>query len=152
MATWPDTTESLPPGDHPYGVALWLLGRHEQLAELVDRLPGVVSIEGGELGLELDVLASAFAEYDAFQAAREERFGWSTPDESAWERWHASLPKRSAATDELLVMSGSELGRLRLLATLSGAGARLSIGHHLRSFDAEGQRLLGDWLDAVRQG
>jgi hypothetical protein len=151
MTSWPDTTDAPPPADHPYGVALWLLGRHRQLADLVDRLPDVAGVEDGQVFVDLDLLASAFVEYDAYQASRHERFGWSSPSESEWERWQASLPKRSPAAEELLVMSGSEPGRLRLLATLPSAGARLAVSQ-LRSFDAEGQRLLGDWLDAVRNG
>jgi hypothetical protein len=50
-----------------------------------------------------------------------------------------------------MAMSGSELGRLRLLATLTGTGVRFSV-LQLNSFDAAGKQLLEDWLDAVRQG
>lgn len=148
---WPDTTGALPPGDHPYGVALWLLGRHPQLAELVDRLPGIAGIEDGDVSLNLDALATAFAEFDAYQDAKKETFGWNSPNEDSWARFEAAQPQRSAAADELLSMSNSAWGRLRLLATLSNGGVRFKVSH-LRSFDANGQRLLDDWLDAVRNG
>jgi hypothetical protein len=149
--TWPDTTDARPPADHPHGVALWLLGRHPQLADLVDRLPDVAGIEDGQVFLNLDELAKAFTQYDAYLAAKEETFGWSSPSESSWARFEAAQPTRTAAADELMAMSGSELGRLRLLATLTGTGVRFSV-LQLNSFDAAGKQLLEDWLDAVRQG
>lgn len=152
MSIWTDTsTVDLPPADHPYGAAGWLLGRHPQLVELADRVPGVTHAADGEADIELEVLADALAELDAFEAAREKRFGWSSPSESAWDQWKASQPPLSAAAEEIAVMSGSEVARLRLLATLASAGARLSVSH-LRSFDREGQRLIADWLTVVRIG
>jgi hypothetical protein len=149
--TWPDTTGTPPPGDHPYGVALWLLGRHPQLAELVDRLPGIASTERGKAGLDLDALAAALAEYDAHKVAYREQFGWSDPSDETLDRWNADQPPRSPAADELGMLSGTGIARLRLLATLSSAGTRFSV-RQLHGFDAAGERLLGDWLDAVRNG
>jgi hypothetical protein len=75
----------------------------------------------------------------------------SSPSEDLREHRRASLPKRSAAADGLHVMSGSELGRLRLLAALSGAGARFSVGYHLRSVDPKASGCSGTgWTRYLR--
>ncbi|MFB6726751.1 hypothetical protein ACFCV3_41660 [Kribbella sp. NPDC056345] len=151
ITNWPDTTGALPPGDHPYGVALWLLGRHPQLAHLVDRVPGIAGVENGRASLNLDLLAAAFAEVDAYKAAYKEAFGWNVPSDAEADRFQADQPNPGPAADELLVMSSTELSRLRLLATLSSEGVQFKVSH-FRAFDDAGNRLLGDWLDAVRNG
>lgn len=67
--SWPDTRHEDQPAQHPYRSALWLLGRHPQLAALVARVPGVTELEEDGPGLDLEALAAALAEHDAAAAA-----------------------------------------------------------------------------------
>jgi hypothetical protein len=69
---WPDTIGQPAPVNHPYRSALWLLGRHPQLAVLVARVPAVTG--PGDQGdawpwLDLDALAEAICAYEAYSAA-----------------------------------------------------------------------------------
>jgi len=63
---------------------------------------------------------------------------------------------RHEGVGAMLVMSPSEVGRLRLLATLAplkgeGPGVQFCVAD-LQPFDAAGKELIQDWLRAVRIG
>jgi hypothetical protein len=69
---------------------------------------------------------------------------------------YAAIGKTHGAVHELSVMSPSEAGRLRLLATLApgtyqGTGLQFCIDDVL-TFDKSGKALVVLWLDAVRAG
>lgn len=67
--SWPDTQGVPPPEGDLYGSALWLLGRHPQIAELVERVPGAVNVdEHGALALRLEVLVDALRVVDLERA------------------------------------------------------------------------------------
>lgn len=150
---WPDTTRQRPPVDHSYASALWLLGRHVQLADLAARVPGVVQVDEDGPWLELDALGDAVLAHDADVAAwRDYERRRPAPDgEAAYERWQAAGPVGMPAAEAIGVMSGSERTRLRLLATFSTQRIPLRVGD-FRSFDASGDALLGDWCAAVQAG
>lgn len=68
----------------------------------------------------------------------------------------AILRPRRQDVEAMLVMSPSQVGRLRLLATLAplkseGPGVQFCVAD-LQSFDAAGKDLIEDWLRAVRIG
>jgi hypothetical protein len=156
---WPDTTATLPPRDHPYASAVWLLGRHRQLADLVDRLPGtpgVAVLDEDGAWLDLDLLAEALIAVDehaaawvAYRARRRE-----PRNEVAWQAWHDAGPAQpdtpaGRVAAAIACMSGTEQVRLRLLACFAPDGARFAVGM-LTGFDQAGQHLICDWLEAIR--
>lgn len=137
MTQWPDTTNQPPPVDHHYASALWLLGRHPQLAELVDRIPDLVHDPDqfvlGAGFLDLDHLAAVVREFDR---SMEEARG---------------RPLRAPAVVEFGRMSGTERTRLRLLAFFSVDGVPISASD-LLGLDASGQQLAADWCAAITAG
>lgn len=65
------------------------------------------------------------------------------------------LPNPTEPVHALFLMSPSEVGRLRLLATLAPRRARGNVQftiEDLSSFDAVGKHLIEDWLRCVRIG
>jgi hypothetical protein len=130
MSKWPDTTNEPPPTYHCYASALWLLGRHPQLAELADRVPGLARRDpDGTWFLDLERLAEAFrAHYQ----------GWLTTSDAIEARMR-----------ELGRMSRTERTRLRLLAFFAAERVPIS-ANDLNGLDADGQRLLADWCTAIQ--
>jgi hypothetical protein len=129
LAAGDQLAEDGPPADDPYAAALWLVNRHRQLAELARRIPGVHGRDSQGPWLDLDLLADAINTYDDDQADEDTLTG--------------------AAACEFSRLSGSEQGRLRLLATLGWSSVRFRVGM-LSAFDANGQALIGDWYTALR--
>ncbi|HEY2043681.1 MAG TPA: hypothetical protein VGH11_13460 [Jatrophihabitans sp.] len=124
-ATWPNTSEQEPPVDHPYASAVWLLGRHPQLAQLAARF-GVVDQDEDGLWLDQYRLSDLINLYD--------------------------LGRYGPNVDEFGRMSRTEQVRLRLLA-MFGVHAGVAFNTTmLTGFDAEGQRLIADWCRAVAAG
>jgi len=151
---WPDTIGPSAPANHPYRSALWLLGRHPQLAVLVARVPAVTGPENeGDAWswLDLDALAEAICEYERHSAAwvEYERRRPAPRDEGSYDRWEAAGPSTTPAASALGLMSGSERARLRLLATFSTVRVPLRASD-ATSFDAAGQMVLADWCEAVQ--
>jgi hypothetical protein len=123
-------SDDAPPADHPYAAALWLVRRHPQLAELARRVPGVHGHDSQGPWLDLDALADGINHYDDDQAPEDDTIA-------------------SAAACEFSRLSGSEQGRLRLLATMGWSSVRFRVGM-LSAFDQAGQALIGDWYTALR--
>lgn len=151
MIAWPDTAVQQPPADNNYRAALWLLGRHPRLAGLVERIPGLASIEDGRPGVDLDHMAAVLNGIAAYDRAWEDYEARNRPpsgdDDSAYYRWQEAGPKADDTVRGLasfLVMSSGEKATLRLFATLASEPTPFHAGH-LRSFDAEGDRFLRDW-------
>lgn len=158
MTAWPDTFNTPAPVDNNYRAALWLLGRHPRLADLMDRVPGVVSVEDGEPGIDLEHLAAVLNGVPAYNRAWEDYEAQhrapSGDDDSEFYRWQEAGPKADDTVSGLaafLVMSSGEKAMLRLLATLALDPAPFNVGM-LRSFDAEGDRFLRDWCAALTAG
>jgi hypothetical protein len=154
LTAWADTTAELPPRDHLYRSATWLLGRHPRLAHLVVRVAGAVDIEDGELSIDLDHLAQVIAAVPEYAAAWQdyEARNRQPNDEGEWYRWRDAGPAPAQFADGLsdfLVMSSGEVAALRLLATFATQRTPFRVGD-LSSLDDEGQRLLADWSTAVR--
>lgn len=133
---WPDTNrQAEPPVDHPYAAATWLLGRHQTLASLAERIPGAVTVDAEGLFIDLSLLAGAITA-TATSTGREAVRPTVTGD-----------VRRAASAFEKL--SRSEQARLRLLAAFAGdTRVPISVGD-FRSFDGGGRRLLRDWCQAV---
>lgn len=154
LEQWPDTRGVEPPADHLYRSATWLLGRHPLLAHLVARISGVVIIEDGELDIDLDHLVAVINAVPGYIAAWQDydRAHPQPDDEDAWYGWQDAGPKPdefARGLSDFLVMSSGEVATLRLLATVSSERAPFRVSD-LRSTDTEGQRLIADWVDAVR--
>ena len=157
-ASWPDTRDVDPPTDHLYASAVWLLGRHPQLAELAARVPGVVEpdpdpepdADGSGLLLDLETLAQAVHDHDDHAADWESytRHHLEPQDDDAYERWRAAGPTASDTARAIGQMSGTEQARLRLLAVFAGVRVPFRV-LDLHGLDDEGQRLLADWCAAV---
>lgn len=146
--TWPDTRDVEPPSDHLYRSATWLLGRHPQLAELVERVPGVLDEEDG-LFLDLDALANALVGLDTWHTA------WAAyvrahpaPAEDRYDAFEEAGPQRTEQTRAVGAMSRTEQTRLRLLATFA-TGRVPFRASDLQGLDDNGQRLLVDWCAAL---
>lgn len=151
--SWPPApTTPHPPADHYYASALWLCGRHPRLVELVERVPGAVSLDEDGQWFELDYLAEAIAALDAHRDAWQlyRDTTYEPREEAAWEAWEARGPKHTnVGAAAIGPMSRTEQSRLRLLAFFSPTPVRLRISD-LGGFDDEGQDLLADWTLAVR--
>jgi hypothetical protein len=129
-----------PDGRNSWWWAAWLLGRHPQLALLTRRALVLRLDEDGDLDVDLDALAEAFRVYDEIVTL------WR--DE--WESWEDVRPPVSPAVCAIAPMSGSEKGRLRLLAMFAAADQRVPLNVcDLSSFDENGVRLLADWCEAL---
>ena len=152
--TWPDTTgQATAPTDDTYASAVWLLGRHPQLARLAGRVPGLVTVDRDGLCIDLELLAEAFAgvvEYgQAFRAYVAQNPEPNVNEDPVSHRiWCDAEPRPSRQARGLVPMSRSEIMRLRLLATFASTGVSFSLGA-LWGFDPEGRRLLDDWCLAV---
>lgn len=152
---WPDTRLDPRPSDDPYASATWLLGRHPRLARLAARIDGVVSVDNGDLSIDIDHLATVIASTRRYRAAWEdyERRVRPPDDDRAYDRWLEGGPKSEdfpRGMTDFLVMSSGEVASLRLLATLASTDCAppFSVAH-LRSMDEEGQRLVADWCAVV---
>ena len=150
--TWPDTARDDPPADHPHATALWLLGRHPQLAGLVDRIPGAVETDEAGPFLELHVVADAVRELDAWRDAMAayRSSTYEPGDNARWYAWSAAGPQMTPGAEALGAMSRTEQGRVRLLAFWAGPPGVLLDSGKFTGFDDAGQRLVADWCDAVR--
>lgn len=140
------------PKDHPYASACWLIGRHPQLARLLDRVPGVVDHDDvDQLGPDLGALAAAIKEFEAHaQAWQDYKHAQPEPaGTAARDRWRRNGPKATPAAAALRAMSRNERTRLRLVAAFDTDGTSLRI-RDFRHLDAAGQALLADWCEAVR--
>jgi hypothetical protein len=150
LTAWPDTSGAEPPGDNPWRSAVWLLGRHPQLARIAARVPGVVSRDSdGDLDVDLEALAAALAALDASRAA------WAdyadrhpAPEEDReYDVWEAAGPQTPPTAQAIGVMSSGEVRMLRLLAVFSSATrVPLNVG------DTQGlddRRLIADWCRAL---
>jgi hypothetical protein len=148
---WPATGDAEPPRGHCYGAAVWLLGRHQMLAELAARIPGVITVDDDGPDVDLDALADAVCGYDTHTTACDDYQRRHRPPagDHAYTRWQAAGPQPTGAVYAVAVMSGSEQARLRLLATFAGVRVPLRAGD-FASFDGEGSRLLADWCRAVQ--
>jgi hypothetical protein len=148
---WPDTTRTAPPVDHHYASALWLLGRHHQLARLVDRVPGVVEVDEAGPGLELNALAAAILAHDADVTAWNayESVRPAPRDDRAYDTWRSQGPTATPQAQAIAVMSSTEQTRLRLLATWSTLRVPIRVGD-FRQLDSHGAALLADWCTAVQ--
>lgn len=156
LTSWPNTRDVPPPTDHLYRSATWLLGRHPRLALLAARIRGVVVIEDGELAVDLDHLADVLSAASPYAAAWEDYEHRHRPPEGddEYETWLQAGPKAdcfAGGLSDFLVMSSGEIAAVRLLATLATTRSVPPFGvAHIRSLDAEGQRLVGDWCAVVR--
>lgn len=153
VLSWPParTHNVNPPSDHYYASALWLLGRHPRLVELVERVPGVITADEDGPWFELDRLSEALAALDAHRDAwRDYKSRTYEPqDEAAWERWEAAGPKLDNDDAAAIApMSRTEVSRLRLLATFAPDPVRFRVSD-LAGFDEEGQALIRDWTRAL---
>jgi len=148
---WLDTTRQRPPVDHHDASALWLLGRHHQLALLAERVPGVVEVDDDGPGLNLGELAEGILAHDADVTAWDayEQLRPAPRDDRAYDLWRSHGPSTTPAAQVIAVMSSSEQTRLRLLATWSTIRVPIRVGD-FRSFDSHGAALLGDWCTAVQ--
>lgn len=148
---WPDTTDTDPPGDHPYASAVWLLGRHRTLTFLLLRVPGVLTTDpNGEHDLDLDALAQAVADYDDHTTAWADytRRRIAPSGEAAYDAWVAAGPTPTPAATALAAMSRTERTRIRLLAAFASTRTRLAL-HDLAGLDDAGLRLVEDWCTAL---
>lgn len=148
----PDTRDQAPPRDWTWKSAMWLLGRHPRLLGLACRVRGVMDADG----IDVDHLAEVFAGGPNYRAAWDEYERTHRPpsddDGAAQERWYEAGPKADEFAEglaDLLVMSSGEVASLRLLACFGAAPIPFTVSH-FRSLDAEGQRLLADWCDALK--
>lgn len=135
---WPDTTDQPPPPEPGYWSALWLLGRHPDLAALAARVPDLVhQDDDGTWYLDLNHLATVITRYDAARATGR---GMDALDPAAV----LTIPVHHFG-----VMSGTEQARLRLLAVFATARVPLR-ALDVTGLDAAGQRLLADWCTALQ--
>ena len=107
------------------------------------------------LGVDVDHLGEVIASVQQYKAAWEdyERRVRPPQDDRAYDDWVDRGPKADdivRGLSDFLVMSSGENGSLRLLATLAAADCAPPFSvDHLRSMDAEGQRLIADWCTAI---
>ena len=148
---WPDTQDQEPPCCHRYRSAVWLLGRHEQLAGLAARIPGVISADADGPDIDLDALADAITGSDADgQAwADYERRSPAPDDDAGYHRWVAAGPQPGPGVAAFVVMSSGEQARLRLLAMFATDRVPVTVSD-LACLDDDGTRLLTDWCRAVQ--
>lgn len=148
-STWPDMHDLDPPADDLYRSATWLLGRHPQLAQLAERVVGVVAVEAGELEVDLQALAEGLADLDAtFGATTNARTHLSVA-RTDYEAWVDAGPQLGTPAARCMApMSRSEVSRLRPLAAFSSTRVGLRVGD-LGGFDDAGHALVVDWCLAV---
>lgn len=153
---WPDTTNAEPPGDHLYRSALWLLGRHPKLAELAERVPGVVSqtLDGPDIDLERLVFALVELDDNRRAWAEYERRRPAPYDDDRYDAWELAGPGKPGEMAQAIgVMSRTEASRLRLLATFAASAPEWRrvpfMVADLSGFDEEGQELIRDWCRAI---
>ena len=148
---WPDTHDQAPPRGNRYLSATWLLGRHQHLADLAARVPGVVCLDPDGLYLDLDALAEAINGHHANgRAWADYEHRHPAPhDDRDYDRWVAAGPQPEPAVKAFGVMSSGEKARLRLLAVFSADRIPLSVAD-LDPLDHAGVRLLADWHQAVQ--
>jgi hypothetical protein len=155
LTAWPSTRDIPPPTDHLYQSATWLLGRHPRLALLAARIRGVVMIEDDELAVDLDHLADVLSAARPYTAAWEDYEHRHRPPEGddEYETWRQAGPRADSfavGLSDFLVLSSGEIAAVRLLATLATTRSVPPFGvAHIRSLDAEGQRLVDDWCAVV---
>ena len=158
MTTWADTSGLERPERRysPWHAAAWLLGRHPQLVALVDRTGLAVDDpnDPGRPEFYVDELANAFLEHERV-AVQWESYEKTRPypgqaeGEAAYEdrleEWSEAGPScTTVAARALGPMSGSEVKRLRLLATLAISRVPFHIDD-LSGLDDPGQQLVKDW-------
>ena len=112
-AVWPDTTGELPPADHPYASATWLLGRHPYLGRLAARISGVVEIDDDGPSLDLVHLARVIVAVPVYEQAWRAYTACNREpdDEVAWGRWRDAGPEPDsivAGLSDFLAMSSGE--------------------------------------------
>ncbi len=155
MTTWPDTSSELAPRD-PYAAAVWLLGRHPRLAQLVDRIPDLVDRDVQDdtvvPTLDMTVLADALTGAPVW-AGRWGDYVATQPepavyDDAVWEMWEEAGPKPSPALGAFLPMSSGEQGMLRLFAVIGSDRVPFCLAD-VRGWDAAGQAFLDDWRQVV---
>lgn len=132
--------------------ASWLVGRHPVLHRLARRVPGAVDGVGDVLPW---VLADAFTELDdhirawtRYENDHPAPNAWTPEGEAAYERWVDAGPRPSDRAAALEPMSRTEIGRLRLVATLSSTPVPFSV-EQLVGLDDAGRDLVSDWMTAV---
>jgi hypothetical protein len=153
VLSWPParTHDVDPPADHYYASALWLLGRHPRLVQLVERVPYVISTDQDGAWFELDKLSEALTALDVYLAAWRDYRGrtWEPNDDAAYARWEAAGPQLdNEAAAAIAPMSRTEVSRLRLLATFAPDPVLFRVSD-LAGFDADGQELIRDWARAL---
>jgi hypothetical protein len=154
--TWPDTHDiGEPPAGDRYRLATWLLGRYPRLANLANRVAGVVYEDDtdSELGIDLDHLADVFADAPRWGEAWDQYEARNPPphDDVDYEDWRQRGPRPddfALGLSDLLVMSSGEVASLRVLATLGMVRVPFKVDD-LTGLDAEGQRLATDWSRAI---
>lgn len=171
MTGWPDTTgDTRPQTDSAWAEARWLAGRHPMVAQLVERVRAYDDDEDGRW-VHVQLLGDIVRGYDAYSAAWQAyrkahpEPHWRDRDthaqnEARTDAWDAAGPKaadyapgqrdgysRSYADSlhSLGVMSGTEQGRLRLLATVAGSERVGFCTGDLSGFDRSGQAFIRDW-------
>lgn len=146
---WPDTRDQDPPG-YAWGDARWLVGRHGMLADLVERAGCWTGDEEGRW-VDLNQLKQTIRGLDAYRAAWAEyqTLHPAPSDDARYDAWEAAGPDADDVAPcvplaGILPMSGSEVGRLRLLATIGNGRIEFSLAD-LDGWDFDGQATKADW-------
>lgn len=128
-----------------YDAGQWLAGRHPELAKLCQDI-GAVSNGQTDMRLVRECVIS----YDSFMTDRAEynRKNRIKPSEAMSITMG---PQPSHAASRMMCMLPSQIACLRLLATLApGTPAVLWGVDNLAALGAGSDRLLSDWVEAVR--
>jgi hypothetical protein len=154
MTTWPDTAHAAPPRSDRYAATTWLLGRRPRLADLADRITGLVHRDADGPWINLHHLAEVLNAEPRYREAWADycRRHSEPNDDSEWDRWRQAGPQPDEAClglGDFLVMSSGEVAALRLLGTLAAQPVPFSAAD-LSSLDAEGQATLTDWTELVQ--
>lgn len=142
MTTTEEVVEA--PGVAPLALSeagSWLCSQDAFLRELVER----IGAWDPDMGPKMRVVRDALIEHDRIRA-----------QEDAARAVGAIFRPNRPEQRELAVMAPSEIGRLRMLATLApgtyrGPGLQFCIDD-LATFDKSGKNLVLLWLEAVRIG
>jgi hypothetical protein len=145
--SWPDTTDTEPPHGDPHRSAVWLLGRHPQLAQLATRVPGAVIRTPDGPHLALDLLGGALMLLDLYRCAwiLYEFQNPAPTEEHAYAAWAASAPDAPDVARDIGPLSDEQMSTLRLLGTFSRHPMPFGAGD-IRHLD---RRLLADWYRAL---